>query len=106
MQPADNNLLFLTPPRIIPPLDPDFRPAVAARRAFQADVARSGQGVPLVIAVEADNGAISSYQTNVFSEKHKQFASNFPYVERIVKFLLWQRGGWRVVVGGPQAVGQ
>jgi len=106
MQPVDNTLWFLTPPRIIPPLDPDFRPAVAAHRAFQAEVAKSGQGVPLVIAVEADNGAISSYQTNVFSEKNKRFASNFPYVERIVKFLLWQRGGWRVVVGGPKAIGQ
>lgn len=106
MQPAANTFLFLAPPRISPPLDPDFRPAVAAHRAFQAEVARSGQGVPLVIAVEADNGAISSYRTIVFSEKDKRFTSNFPYVERIVKFLLWQRGGWRVVVGGPKAIGQ
>lgn len=106
MQPADNTLLFLTPPRIIPPLDSDFRPAVAAHRAFQTEVAKSGQGVPLVIAVEADNGAISSYNTVVFFEKDQHFASNFPYVERIVKFLLWQRGGWRVVVGGPKAIGQ
>ncbi|MDP2991071.1 MAG: ROK family protein, partial [Kiritimatiellota bacterium] len=106
MQPAGNAPWYLTPPRIIPPLDPNFRPAAAAHRAFQAEVARSGQGLPLVIAVESDNGAISSYHTVVFSEKHKRFASNFPYVERIVKFLLWQRGGWRVVVGGPKAVGQ
>ena len=106
MQPADNTSWYLTPPRIIPPLDPNFRPAVTAHRTFQAEVARSGQGLPLVIAVEADNGAISSYRTVVFSEKDKRFASNFPYVERIVKFLLWQRGGWRVVVGGPKAIGQ
>jgi len=106
MQPDDNISWYLTPPRIIPPLDPDFRPAVAAHRVFRAEVARSGQGVPLAIAVEADNGAISSYQTSVFSEKDKRFASNFPYVERIVKFLLWQRGGWRVAVGGPKAIGQ
>jgi len=106
MQSADNTPWYLTPPRIIPPLDPDFRPAVAAHRAFQAEVARSGQGMPLVIAVEADNGAISSYHTIVFSEKDQRFTSNFPYVERIVKFLLWQRGGWRVVVGGPKAIGQ
>ncbi|MCP5115754.1 MAG: ROK family protein, partial [bacterium] len=27
------------------------------------------------------------------------------YVERIVKFLLWQRGGWKVYVGGPAEIG-
>ena len=106
MQPADNATWYLAAPRISPPLDQDFRPAVAAHRTFQAEVARSGKGVPLAIAVEADNGAISGYRTAVFSEKDKRFASNFPYVERIVKFLLWQRGGWRVVIGGPKAIGQ
>ncbi|MDD5679232.1 MAG: ROK family protein [Kiritimatiellae bacterium] len=106
MQPAEKNLSFLTPPRFIPPLDPDFRPAVAANRAFRDQVARSGHGAPLVIAVEADNGAVSSYQTEVFSEKDKRFAANLPYIERIVKFLLWQRGGWRVAIGGPKTIGQ
>ena len=106
MQPAGNPQWYLTPPRIVPPLDPDFRPAVMAHRTFQAEVAKSGRGVPLVIAIESDNGAISSYRTTVFSEKDKRFAANFPYIERIVKFLLWQRGGWRVVIGGPQAIGR
>ncbi len=106
MQPSESAPWYLTTPKIVPPLDPNFKPAVAAHRTFQAEVARSGKGVPLVIAVEADNGAVSSYRTTVFPEKHERFASNLPYVERIVKFLLWQRGGWRVVVGGPKAIGK
>ncbi len=28
------------------------------------------------------------------------------YAECITKFLLWQRGGHRVIVGGPQWVGE
>jgi predicted NBD/HSP70 family sugar kinase len=28
------------------------------------------------------------------------------YIERIVKFLLWQRGGWRVYIGGPRFIGE
>ena len=28
------------------------------------------------------------------------------YIERIVKFLLWQRGGWKLYVGGPSEIGQ
>jgi predicted NBD/HSP70 family sugar kinase len=31
---------------------------------------------------------------------------NFLYSERILKFLLWQRGGWRVHVGGPLEIGE
>lgn len=89
-----------------PPLDPDFKPPVLANRTFSAAVEESGQGVPLVIAVEADGGAVSSFRTRVFPREDSRFESNFAYVERIVKFLLWQRGGWRVVIGGPREVGE
>ncbi len=97
---------YLIPPKIVPPLDPDFRPAVLANRKFSAAVKASGNGVPLVIAVEADAGAVSRYRTEVFSSRDRRFESNFPIVERIVKFLLWQRGGWRIVIGGPREVGE
>jgi len=96
---------YLTAPGIVPPLDSDFRPAVLANRKFRAEVAASGNGVPLVIAVEADAGAVSHYRMEVFSPRDKRFASNVAVVERIVKFLLWQRGGWRVVIGGPREIG-
>ena len=33
-------------------------------------------------------------------------AENLSYVERIVKFLLWQRGGYKVIVGGPREIGE
>ncbi len=97
---------YLAAPKTMPPLDPGFRPAVLANRKFREEVKASGNGEPLVIAVEADNGAVSRFQTEVFSAKDKRFEANFPVVERIVKFLLWQRGGWRVVVGGPREVGE
>ncbi|MBU4198323.1 MAG: ROK family protein [Verrucomicrobia bacterium] len=97
---------YLTVPGMMPPLDTGFRPAVLANRNFCAEVKASGHGVPLVIAVEADAGAVSCYRTEVFSTKDKRFEDNFPIVDRIVKFLLWQRGGWRVVVGGPREVGE
>ena len=31
---------------------------------------------------------------------------NLPYVERLVKTLLWARGGWKVSVAGPSEVGE
>lgn len=102
----ENQNWFLIKPRKIPVLDPDFRPAVLANRCFRDEALRSGKGEPLVIAVEADNGLISSYETTVFSKKDGRFDSNSDYVERLVKFLLWQRGGWRVVIGGPAEIGE
>lgn len=100
--PADQILLIK--PRFVPPLDEDFRPAVLANRAFQKQVAEAGGGVPLVLGLERSDGEISRYETRLLPEGHPQAEANFHYAERLVKFLLWQRGGWKVYVGGPESV--
>jgi len=41
----------------------------------------------------------------LFPAGHPQAGANLPYAERLFKFLLWQRGGWRVYVGGPLDIG-
>ncbi len=97
---------YLTQPKITPPLDPGFRPAVLAKRCFSSAVAASGNSTPLLIALEADAGAVSRYQLNVFASSDKRSAANLVIVERILKFLLWQRGAWRVVISGPREVGE
>ncbi|MBN2450827.1 MAG: ROK family protein [Lentisphaeria bacterium] len=94
----------LIQPRHTPVLDPDFRPPVLANRAFLDEVAATGVGVPLRIAVERDQGRVSRYDTQVFPLAHPRAAANFFYVERLLKFLLWQWGGWKVTVGGPTAL--
>lgn len=93
----------LIKPKFVPPLDDEFRPAVLANRAFDAEVAKAG--VPLVIGLERDNGQVSRFETKVFPEGHPRSDANFRYVERLVKFLLWQRGGYKVYVGGPRSIG-
>jgi predicted NBD/HSP70 family sugar kinase len=98
--------LRLVTPKFVPPLDPDYKPAVLANRAFRAEVEASGNSVPLILGIERNNGEISRFETRVFAENHSRFATNLEYTERLVKFLLWQRGGWRVFVGGPQAIGE
>ncbi|NUQ01034.1 MAG: ROK family protein [Armatimonadetes bacterium] len=95
----------LVPPRFVPPLDPGYRPAVLANRAFREAVAASGSGVPLVLCVERSDGALSRYETQVFAADHPRAGENLRYAERLAKFLLWQRGGWKLIVGGPPALG-
>ncbi|MBE3040207.1 MAG: ROK family protein [Chloroflexi bacterium] len=97
-------LFKLIKPRFSPPLDEGFRPAVLANRAFEQEVARVG--VPLVIGLERDHGYLSRFETKVFPEGHPQAAANLYYVERLVKFLLWQRGGFKVYVGGPPSIAE
>lgn len=96
----------LVQPRITPPLDPGFRPASLAVRGFLEGVRSSGRGVPLRLALEREKGLVSVFETEVYGEGAEDFDANFQYVERLVKTLLWARGGWRVVVGGPRAIGE
>ena len=99
------NGFSLVAPKFVPPLEPGFRPPVLANRAFRAEVEAAGGGVPLVIALERNPNSISRFETRVFPEGHPRAAANLFYVERLVKFLLWQCGGWKVYVGGPNSIG-
>jgi predicted NBD/HSP70 family sugar kinase len=93
----------LVPPPIQPPLDPDFRPAVLANRAFVAEAKAVG-AVPLIFGMERSDGSLSRFTTVAFPEGHPRAAANLAYAERIFKFLLWQRGGYRTFVGGPKSI--
>ena len=94
----------LIKPRFLPPLEDGFRPASLANRAYRAEASACGE--PLVIGLERENGNLSRYETLVFPAGHPRSVENNFYVERLVKFLLWQRGGYKVYIGGPQSVAE
>jgi predicted NBD/HSP70 family sugar kinase len=100
-----SDTFHLVKPRFVPPLDEGFRPAVLANRAFRAELEQSGSAVPLVLALERADGSVSRFETVVFPDGHPRAAANLEYAERLVKFLLWQRGGWKLYVGGPRGIG-
>ncbi|HEY3233446.1 MAG TPA: hypothetical protein VGJ84_01940 [Polyangiaceae bacterium] len=90
-------------PRVAADLEPGFRPAALENRAFRGAVSQSG-GVPLELALERDQEQISVYRTSVFAENDARNSLNLAYVERLLKFLIWQRGAWRVWVSGPERI--
>ncbi len=94
------NYFPLPAPQKVPVLDPDFKPPVLAHRAFARMVEDAGGGLPLALAVERDRGIVSRYDTRILPWDHPKAPANFFYVERLVKFLLWQWGGWKLMVGG------
>jgi predicted NBD/HSP70 family sugar kinase len=97
--------LNLIKPGLVPPLDEGFRPAVLSNRAFQQAVKDSNVGVALILGLERSDGLLSRFETMAFPDDHPQAGANLMYAERLVKFLLWQRGGWKVYVGGPESIG-
>jgi predicted NBD/HSP70 family sugar kinase len=100
-RPMDNDGLKLIAPRIMPVLDPQFRPAVLAGRAFKAEVRDSGASVPVRLALEQSDGSVFHFVTQIFSDRDPRAIGNFTYLERLVKFLLWSRGGFRIHFAGP-----
>jgi predicted NBD/HSP70 family sugar kinase len=96
--------LIMVAPKLIPPLDDAFRPAALANRLFENET--QTVGIPLVFGLERENSKLSRYETRVFPANHPRAEENFYYAERMLKFLLWQRGARKIYIGGPADIGK
>lgn len=99
----DQRLPLVAPPTV-PVLDAAFRPAVLANRAFRA--AAQPHAVPVTLALERSPDSISRFDTFVAAPGTPAARGNFVYLERLVKFLLWSRGGGRLHFAGPRELGE
>jgi predicted NBD/HSP70 family sugar kinase len=99
-------MLLDVKPRVKPPLDERFRPGVLVNHALRNEVASSDRAEPLVIGVERGDGSLSVFRTAVLPAGHKLAKANLEYAERLVKTLLWQRGGHKILVGGRREIGE
>ncbi len=91
-------------PKILPKLDPDFRPPYLGHRQFVRAAKLSGRSQALLIAVERENKQVARYDTICFAPGVPGSKDNYRYAERIIKFLLWQRGGWKITLFAPDDV--
>src|SRR5262245_36796704 len=87
--------------QIRPVLDPEFIPAILWNRDFLKEATE-----PLAIALERSDGSVSVYRTKILAPELGLGVRNSRYVERLLKFLLWQKGGWRVTVGGSPEIAE
>lgn len=93
-------------PKIKPVLDPEFVPAVLWNRAYQAKVADTADAKTIKIALSRKDGFVAVWSGAVLRHEGENVELNRKYVERIVKFLLWQKGGNRILVeGAPEIAG-
>lgn len=88
---------FLVAPQVVPPLDPGFRPAALAQRAYAA-----AAKVPVTVALEQADGSVFHHAFRVLEETHPDAViTNRFFMERLARFLLWAWGGWKLTIAGP-----
>ena len=81
-----------------PELDPGFIPLGKFFDAFLKDARR-----PLSLAVERAGGEVAVYNTFIHGTPDMAEADRY-YVDRLVKMLLWMKGGFKVYVSGSEAM--
>jgi len=91
-------------PKLRPALDPEFLPAVLWNRAYRDLVARDPGARSFALALVRADGSASVHRDRVLSVVHPASAHSLCYVERLLKFLLWQKGGCRVLVAGADEI--
>lgn len=93
--------LLQVPPAVVPPLDPGFRPIALAYRRFISAAAACPHPTSVTLALEQPNGLVSHHVIPLFPPGHPHAHANFAFLERVLKTLLWARGGWRLYLNAP-----
>ena len=89
--------------KVLAPLDPGFMPMSVVYRDFEAAVKAEG-GEPLTIGLERNDGLTSVFTIEVFKDGTGHDDENHEFVERIVKTLLWIRGGYKIIIAGSKLI--
>lgn len=80
----------------VPELDKTFAPLSVFNKEFLKTAKK-----PLAIAVERSGGLVSVYETFIHGTPEMREADNY-YADRMVKFLLWSKGGYKVYICGDE----
>ena len=82
----------------IPCLDPEFIPLLRFNQAFLATATK-----PLSIAVERADGQMATVHTKIHGTPEMEEADQY-YINRLVKTILWMKGGFRIYVAGDEGI--
>ncbi|MBP5296888.1 MAG: ROK family protein [Bacteriovoracaceae bacterium] len=90
--------------KVVPPLDPEFRPAALWRASFN-QLAQELHGPTQVIAIMREHQTIFSTTVTLLPLDKEEYAElNFFFVERTCKYLLWSKGGHTIFLPGQKAL--
>lgn len=91
-------------PKLRPSLDPEFLPAALWTRAYRSLVAKDPGARPFALVLQRQDGTGFRHDSHVLSAGHPAAALTLTYAERLLKFLLWMKGGSRVLVAGADEI--
>lgn len=86
------------PVKNVPELEPGFLPMQRFNEEFLHGASR-----PVGIAVERADGETASLETFIYGTEKMRDADHY-YIARLVKTLLWMKGGFRIYVSGSEDV--
>lgn len=81
-----------------PKLDPDFIPILKFNKAFLLEAK-----VPVSISAERSDGQMARIDTFVHGTPEMQRADHY-YIDRLVKTILWMKGGYKIYVSGSDDI--
>ncbi len=84
-------------------LDPAFQPMSVLLRDYSAAV-RAAKSQKLVVSIVRNQGYTSSYALDVFADGTGHDEENIRVIERVVKTLLWIKGGYKIVISGSRVI--
>ena len=94
-----------TPVSCVPVLDPDFLPAILWNKSYRALAVESAGQRTLELALVRQDGTAFRWSSPLLPDAPDHAPLTLRYVERALKFLLWQKGGSRVLIAGaPELV--
>ena len=84
-------------------LDPAFQPMSVLLRDYSAAV-QAAKSQKLVVSIVRNQGYTSSYAMDVFADGTGHDEENIRVIERVVKTLLWIKGGYKIVISGSKLI--
>ena len=81
-----------------PVLDPDFAPILRFNQEFEKNATK-----PVSIAVERADGQMATCHTKIYETADMKEANCY-YIDRLVKTILWLKGGFRIYVAGDKEI--
>lgn len=91
-------------PHFRPALDPGFVPAILWNRAYRERADTTPDSRSLSLALCRADGTAFRWDGRILPAGPAHDPLTNRYVERLVKFLLWQKGGSRLLVAGADDV--
>lgn len=85
-------------------IDTDYTPMILGNMAFIKAVKQSKKIEKVRIALCRDQDQVAVHDTIIFSEDANQENANIIYIDRLVKTLLWLKGGYKIYIAGPKYI--